>query len=307
MMKIKYGLFILSIIGGIALLSCDKIEGSYLEETDMGTIVCDTPAFPALSAEITKKVLIEEFTGQYCGTCPSGHVKLHELEQQYGDAIVAYAIHTTSSFAAPRSEEEYVSKGMYQSDYRTDDGQVIAQEFGVTDQNPMVPSATFNRIEDPVVQSYVYLTSFWDKTIGSIFAANESAGAGIQIIADYDAAAQQICCHVKTTFLKDYTEPINMVVCLVEDSIVDWQQWYTKDPQHIPNYTHRHVFRDAVNTPFGMLIEADKTVKDAFDVKSYGIALKGKNYNEEHLSIIAYIINAETKEVLQVEEAKVMS
>ena len=43
--------------------------------------------------ETTHNVLIEDFTGQRCVNCPTATQKIKELEAEYGDRIIAVAIH----------------------------------------------------------------------------------------------------------------------------------------------------------------------------------------------------------------------
>ena len=47
----------------------------------------------ALSFQTTKRVLLEENTGTNCQFCPSGHVTIERLEQDFGDKFVPVAIH----------------------------------------------------------------------------------------------------------------------------------------------------------------------------------------------------------------------
>lgn len=69
---------------GIALLlgatSCDNVplDDRYI---DNGPI------------EIRRSVLLEDFTGQGCLNCPKAHVVMENLEEEYGDALIAVSIH----------------------------------------------------------------------------------------------------------------------------------------------------------------------------------------------------------------------
>ena len=47
----------------------------------------------------TKRVLIEMFTGAWCGYCPDGHVYLDNIITQHGDLIVPVLIHYSDAMA----------------------------------------------------------------------------------------------------------------------------------------------------------------------------------------------------------------
>ena len=40
-----------------------------------------------------RRILIEDFTGQFCSNCPDAHKVIHELQHQYGEGVIAVAIH----------------------------------------------------------------------------------------------------------------------------------------------------------------------------------------------------------------------
>lgn len=51
-------------------------------------------AIKNLAIETTKRVVIEEYTGQTCPNCPIGHAALEIIEKDFGDVIIPVAIHT---------------------------------------------------------------------------------------------------------------------------------------------------------------------------------------------------------------------
>ena len=96
---------------------------------------------------------------------------------------------------------------------------------------------------------------------------------------------------------------------IVEDSIINWQKDYDyvdpDDPQNkdIENYLHRHVLRIAVNANEGenivkVSIEQGKSIN-----KTYQFVLDNE-WKANHCSIVAFVFNNETKEVLQAEIQK---
>lgn len=58
-----------------------------------------------LAIQTTKRVVVEEYTGQGCPNCPLGHVALDILEKDFGELILPLAIHTYTGdfFSTPEA------------------------------------------------------------------------------------------------------------------------------------------------------------------------------------------------------------
>ena len=80
MMNIRY-LFVAVFAGLTLLTSCEHID-----ESDR--LIEVTPT------EVSRAVLVEEFSGQFCVNCPYGAAQLHRMEAEYGaDSLVVVTIH----------------------------------------------------------------------------------------------------------------------------------------------------------------------------------------------------------------------
>ena len=80
MMNIRY-LFVAVFAGLTLLTSCENID-----ESDR--LIEVTPT------EVSRAVLVEEFSGQFCVNCPYGAAQLHRMEAEYGaDSLVVVTIH----------------------------------------------------------------------------------------------------------------------------------------------------------------------------------------------------------------------
>lgn len=62
-----------------------------------GTSVTASGTINDLAFETTKRVVVEEGTGQWCTNCPQGIVALENLENLYGDRVVPIAVHGNSA------------------------------------------------------------------------------------------------------------------------------------------------------------------------------------------------------------------
>lgn len=83
-----------------------------------------------ITAERT--VLLEDFTGQNCINCPDAHVVIEQLEEQYGDKLVAVSIHC-GTFGIPVKRTNFDNNLV---GLMTDEGNAIMETYGIQ-QFPM--------------------------------------------------------------------------------------------------------------------------------------------------------------------------
>ena len=80
-----------------------------------------------------KKVILEEYTGIYCGYCPDGHSRAQALKNQYPNDVFLINIHT-GGYAIP-------NPAINDPDFRTPFGDAIASQSNLTGY----PSGSVNR------------------------------------------------------------------------------------------------------------------------------------------------------------------
>ena len=306
MKKIKY---IIATLFGILLFnitSCDIIEGPYL--IDNNTNPVDTNTF-------VKKVLIEDFTGHRCPNCPAAAEELVSLQDFYGDRVIGIAIHPSSqAFSTPSP----LTASSYTYDFRTQFGDDIDNIFEITTVG--LPRGMVNRTGfdtqhqlgkdewSSIVQTELEKAPIFGITLSS----NVSNGNGtISITAE---ALTNI-----NLDKKEKIEDYNIVICLTEKNIVQWQKDNTAGD--IEDYEHNHVLRTMINTTFGesignSFVDGDIWEKDySIDITtlentnenySLNTLFMGngncKEWNEDNMEIVVYIYNTSNYEIVQVEE-----
>ncbi|MEJ6749182.1 MAG: Omp28-related outer membrane protein [Flavobacteriales bacterium] len=306
MKKIKY---IIATLFGILLFnitSCDIIEGPYL--IDNNTNPVDTNTF-------VKKVLIEDFTGHRCPNCPAAAEELVSLQDFYGDRVIGIAIHPSSpAFSTPSP----LTASSYIYDFRTQFGDDIDNIFEITTIG--LPRGMVNRTGfdtqhqlgkdewSSIVQTELEKAPIFGITLSS----NVSNGNGtISITAE---ALTNI-----NLDKKEKIEDYNIVICLTEKNIVQWQKDNTAGD--IEDYEHNHVLRTMINTTFGESIGNSFVDGDIWE-KDYSIDITNlentnenyslntlfmgngncKEWNEDNMEIVVYIYNTSNYEIVQVEE-----
>ena len=306
MKKIKY---IIATLFGILLFnitSCDIIEGPYL--IDNNTNPVDTNTF-------VKKVLIEDFTGHRCPNCPAAAEELVSLQDFYGDRVIGIAIHPSSpAFSTPSP----LTASSYTYDFRTQFGDDIDNIFEITTVG--LPRGMVNRtgfdtqhqLGKDEWSSIVQMELEKAPIFGITLSSNVSNGNGtISITAE---ALTNI-----NLDKKEKIEDYNIVICLTEKNIVQWQKDNTAGD--IEDYEHNHVLRTMINTTFGesignSFVDGDIWEKDySVDITtlentnenySLNTLFMGngncKEWNEDNMEIVVYIYNTSNNEIVQVEE-----
>ena len=84
-------------------------ENSYTISIDLdGNQLTRSATVKDLAFETTKRVLVEEATGQGCGNCPSGILAIENMQRLFGDQVVPVAVHSTLMGADPYADDNYV-------------------------------------------------------------------------------------------------------------------------------------------------------------------------------------------------------
>ena len=280
---------LLSII--LIITSCDIEEGMYNENYDS-------------YINPDKKVLIEDYTGHTCPNCPAAARELKAINDIYGDQIIGMAVHVSKSFARPFDVSH---APQYQYDFRTYWGDSWNSFFEISMDG--LPRGMINRVgyQD---NSHKLGKDEWGTTVANEL--KKEIDLKISILSDSTSIS------VSTEVVKNVNNNFNLVICLTESNIINWQ----KDGQYnIEDYEHNHVLRTVLtdeslsnSTSYiaGQQIETtinyNLTSLEQYNIDySTNTAELGNGnsggWNTSNMSVIAYIYNANTKEIVQVEEA----
>lgn len=264
----------------LCFVACNKIESPYLTLSQQEDVDVD---FPDLDpSTVYRKILFDEYTGHTCIGCPEGHTILDQLLSQYGDTLVAVGIHA-NWFALPEA-------GVFSYDFRTPTGEQLYLDYHISNN----PQAIINRSGDALAKSV------WSSEMQN---ADRTLHAAIQIINQYNTANQSLKINTKTTMLEDYDQTVQLSLLLVEDNIVKPQKVGTSVNEE---YIHNHVLRAGINGNYGEHISPGGLVsKDSSYLYGYSIDFNGTDWVPENCSVIAILLDENSKEVLQVEKAKV--
>ena len=276
----------------LIITSCDVVEGPY--EIDTGGVT------PTDTNTYVKKILIEDFTGHTCPNCPSAARELEGIHDLYGHQIIGIALHVSTGFAAP-----WIGAGKFEYDFRTKWGTDWDDFFDIS--NSGLPRGMVNRMGYP--NNHKLGKNEWLSAV--ITELEKEIDFGINITGDYGVIT------IDTEILNNTNGDYNLVVCLTESNIINWQKDGQVDNE---SYIHNHVLRSVLsdeslsnssNYITGQLVEKtinyNLSVLEQFNIDySSNTADAGNGnsggWNASNMSVIAYIYDNTTQEILQVEE-----
>jgi hypothetical protein len=281
----------LAILSSIFIItSCDVEEGPFITDYNSYT-------------NPDKKVLIEDFTGHLCPNCPDAARELEAIHDIYGDQIIGMAIHVSKSFARPYPASQAPS---FQYDFRTQWGDDWNEDYGISEMG--LPRGMVNRIGSP--DNHKLGKDEWANAV----ALELKRDVDFKIYISSDENSISIISEVQNNINSNY----NLVVCLTESNIINWQ----KDGQeNVENYIHNHALKTVLTdeslsnyTSYisGQEIETiinynlTSLEQSNIDYSTNTAELGNGNaggWNTSNMSVIAYIYNINTKEIVQVEEA----
>lgn len=215
-------------------------------------------------AEVAKRVLIEDFTGQRCLNCPLGTEVIEQIMADYGeDNVIAVGLYGGAL--------GYLNgKPM---PLTCDESQWYYTTWGV-DQDPQ-PMARIDRGD------FLNDRATWPTVVRERI--QQKAPVLLEATSNYDDASRNAEIKVSADGLENVTGKLQ--VWLTEDSIVSTQML----PGNVVdnNYVHNHVFRASVNAKDGEDISVaegeNATLTFTYTIK--------EDWKPENMSVVTFIFN----------------
>jgi hypothetical protein len=239
--------------------------------------------------EQQRQVLIEDFTGVRCVNCPAGSEAINALLNIHGERLVAVGIHA-GFFARPYDESN--------EDLSTPTGESI---LGLLGEPQGYPAAAINRTLFSGEESVFLGQNQWAGYIAEELLTPPSVK--IEILPDFNTDDRTLDLTTKLYLQENIDFPdVRLTVYLVETNIIDAQ--LTPDGLKT-DYTHKHVFRDAISAFDGDLLGEDLTANTTIS-RDFTYTLPD-HWNADECSVIAFVHRGGgSKEVLQAHEVKIV-
>jgi thiol-disulfide isomerase/thioredoxin len=248
-----------------------------------------TTLFTILGVTSPKRVLVEEFTGAWCGWCPDGMLQVERVLDNYPDAVVV-AIHAGGNDAMIIPA-----------------GSAIAQAY-----SPAYPTAMIDRVKFEGEKGVPVSRGGEAWVVRTGEQRQKYSPLSVNVTSSYNAASKRITARVLMSF-SDYAPPGDYRVhCwLIHDKLKGsgsgWKQanYYSGNntyrnhpfyslPNPVTDFEHRHVLRASATGSWG-----DETIlPDTPAAASEWEALYHFDYDadgiEENLSIAAFVTTHST-------------
>jgi len=221
---------------------------------------------PAISGYFKKRVLIEDYTGTWCGNCTRVAYAITQVEEQSDKAVVV-AIHN--------GNDPYHFAGI-----------APLKNLIMPDSPLSLPISRLNRMnvwtfpEPTNIQEAIDLTSN-NTTFG--IAMNSVLSNGT------------INLEVQMKFVDNFSN-LKLVVYLLENNLIHFQRNYTEyfgGITTIPDYVHNHVLRNSITNIVGD--EISGTTNGATITKSFSIPVPANIENASNISFVAFVVGSDNK------------
>ena len=216
------------------------------------------------------------------------------------------ALHVSKTFARPYPSSQAPN---YQYDFRTKWGKEWDDLFGISAIG--LPGGMVNRIGYP--NEHRLGKDEWLARV--ITELEKEVDFGISITTNITGNEGVIT--INTEILNNINGDYNLVVCLSESNIINWQKDGSED---VENYEHNHALRSllsdenlsassnyAISDNIEKTINYDLALLEQFNIDySANTAELGNGnagvWDSSNMSVIAYIYDNTTQEILQAEE-----
>lgn len=228
--------------------------------------------------QTSKVVLLEEFTGVLCATCPAAHEIVKQLLDQYPDKLIAVSIHT-GDFAHP------MPYPLSDDTFEIEEAINIASDgfLGPVTSNPI--AAVDRKIFDG--ESDELLTKLkWSGYIS--YELKETPKVNISLSADYNDTSNILNTNVVLQYVEGVSEKNFLSLMLIEDSIIDAQK-DDRVPSGIDTfYVHNRVLRDMFTPYNGVEITEEKKAGTIVE-KKFSLSDIPAKFNISHCKVVAFV------------------
>lgn len=243
---------------------------AFITMTSIGqTIVSTSPE--------NKKVILEEFTGIYCGFCPQGHAIAQAIQNNNPDNAFLINIHV-GGFANPNPGAP---------DFRTPFGSAIANRSGLSGY----PAGTVNRRNFPGLEqgasgSTAMGRENWTNASNQVLPTSSYVNVAVE--ADINIQTRELTVHVEGYYTDDSPQGTNLLqVALLQNN--------TKGPQSGGNlgddYNHMHRLVHMLTGQTGLAIPVTTASTFVDETITYTIPAAYNDIVAEisDLEVVAYI------------------
>jgi thiol-disulfide isomerase/thioredoxin len=233
--------------------------------------------FDGTEVNFVKRVLIEDFTGTWCGFCPRVTVAIDRVNLRT-DKAVAVAIHRASSNPTSNNYDPF---------------NFDASELENLINIPGYPKATLNRI----TQWNFPETS--NASINQAVAMTQGDNPKLGLAISSTLENNQLQLRVRAKFSNTFTNT-KLVVYILENGLIYDQYNYTSHyggVHPLVNFTHNHVLRECLTPLLGEAINNSISVPAGVYEKNYSIPLPSSIANGQNIEFVAFVVDSNNRAI----------
>lgn len=301
----------------IALLfsGCDKVENIYPEtyNSDLNTALYpgdwndyvnnEWPDFSTIDATTQRNILLEDFTGHNCQSCPAAAIAVHTQHEQNPERVFVISIHSSPTGSSLFQDVT--------SQYTVDFTNPVGLEDGIFFGNmagsgfSANPKVGVSRVPISTGTAMYYAQGVLTQEVPLVL--NRPMNVKLKSHVNYYEATKGAFLHTEVEVLDASLTNLGMVVHLVEDSLVAPQN---VNGTYTPDYVHRDIHRTNLSgSAFGRTLTSELYDEAAgkyylnysFEVPNQ-LAPQGQtgSYNASNMHLLIYVYDKDTYEILQV-------
>ena len=242
-----------------------EVYGVYMQ--DGVEITTNTESFSVIIPK--RKVVVEDYTGTWCGFCPRVAGAIYSLSEETNDITVVAIHETNNNFPEPMHFGQV---------------QLLKDAFNVDG----LPAARLNRTED-------WATPHPNSAVTSMAGLDTNLAIAI----NSEVEEGELLVQVNVVYEEGSVQGDKLVVYLLEDGIISDQfNYYNDDTTSpfynmgdiIPDFEHNEVLRNSLSSVLGDAIPVTAELNE--HIWSDTITLPS-NYVVENLSIVAMVVGAD--------------
>jgi len=326
-------LLILTAVLATVIASCDKVKNTVPTSAVSGTL--DWSLYPdgdsthyvtqglwptfAANTNTQRNVLIEDFTGHRCVSCPAATADMEQLIATNPDHIFGLAIHAGQTGLTGLQ----VADDDYPTVFYCDAGLELGKHFGQD-----IPGSAFLGNPAFCVNRTLANGQFISNAGSAIANKTNTCLAStlkinIQAVTNYFPSTRGLFLHTEVDQVEvGVIYPLAVVVCLVEDSLIarqtvmpdaTWDHDGTPGDPDLSHrdgidetYTHRDILRGCIDgKTFGRVLKSSDLGSNGKYVVSYSYKLPNQ-YNADNMKLYIYVIDKTTQEIYQVIEKSLL-
>lgn len=294
-----FGLFLL-------FTQCDKVEDPYAHLDDQITVDDDSVTatfndtfYSDDTRPLSRRVLLEDFTGMKCNNCPRATDVGKDLIAEHGDKIVFVALHNSGAFSQPDDD--------FPLDLETETGENLRVRYQIAS----FPMGMLNRTDYENSGTERIGDQNWENVATQMLSDANYIQPNFDVSwrVIYNTRNRVLRILPRVECLTKYVDDITIHAYILEDDITGPQidsrasKEEYGDKQIIPNYFFKYVVRAGFpNLETGRTLFSAPSPGEVFEVQNpeedelrYNIA---DEWNDEKLSVVLYFTDAETGQVV---------